>query len=216
MSAIHSNNRASLCAFTFSDGRRCRTPRQSGHAQFCCFHARKQAQANAAQQLGRDFAYFLSGDCFSACDLAAALGRLFSAVARGEVKPRTAATLAYLAQTLLQTIRAAQSEYIGTFGTQAWRDLVSVHTKQNEKYVAGDASQPVPPPPSSQPGTPVSSTPSSKPAPSSSQQPGQPSLSALPSPGAAPPVGTSKETVTAKLSEPPPAKSFKINTCKTD
>src|SRR5207244_1350742 len=83
MSTMYAKDRASLCTFTFVDGRRCRTPRQSGHPQFCCFHARKQAQVEAAEQLGRDFAYFFSGDYFSACDLAAALGRLFAAVATG-------------------------------------------------------------------------------------------------------------------------------------
>src|SRR5262245_17813519 len=94
---------ASCCTFTFSDGRCRRTPRQSGHPMFCCFHARKQAQSQAADQLGGDFLFLLSGDHISACDLAAALSRLFAAVARGNIKPRTASTLAYLAQTLLLT-----------------------------------------------------------------------------------------------------------------
>jgi hypothetical protein len=117
MSTLSSKDRASLCTFTFADGRRCRTPRQSGHPQFCCFHARKQGQLEATGQLGRDFTFLLSGEYFSACDLAAALGRLFAAVVRGDVKPRAAATLAYLAQTLNQTIQAAQHEYINAFGT---------------------------------------------------------------------------------------------------
>ena len=134
MSTIH--DRASLCSFTFADGRRCRTPRQSGHPQFCCFHARKQAQLEAAEQLGSDFAYFFSGDYFSACDLAAALGRLFAAVARGEVKPRTAATLAYLAQTLLQTIHLAEHEYSNAFGPDGWREIVYSHVKENANYLA--------------------------------------------------------------------------------
>ncbi len=38
----------------------------------------------------------LSGSFVSACDLSSALGRLFSAVAQGQVKPKTASTLAYL------------------------------------------------------------------------------------------------------------------------
>jgi hypothetical protein len=31
-----------LCAFTFADGRQCRTPRCSGHLHFCYFHARRR------------------------------------------------------------------------------------------------------------------------------------------------------------------------------
>src|SRR5215472_10399690 len=146
MSTIPSKDRASLCTFTFADGRRCRTPRQSGHPHYCCFHARKQAHLDAADQLGRDFAFLLSGDYFSACDLAAALGRLFAAVARGDVKPRTAATLAYLAQTLLQTIQVAQDEYINAFSTDGWRRLVHNHIQQNQKYLAPSSVQPAPPP----------------------------------------------------------------------
>lgn len=146
MSTIHAKDRASLCTFTFADGRRCRTPRQSGHPQFCCFHARKQAQLQAAEELGRDFSHFLSGDYFSACDLAAALGRLFPAVARGEVKRQTAATLAYLAQTLLQTIQVAQHEYIEAFGTNSWRNTVYSHVKDNEKYLADGPAENAPQP----------------------------------------------------------------------
>ncbi len=146
MSTIQAKDRASLCTFTFADGRRCRTPLRSGHPQFCYFHARKQAQAEAAEGLGRDFTFLLSGDYFSACDLAAALGRLFAAVARGDVKPRAAATLAYLAQTLQLTIQAAQHEYINAFGSDAWRNTVYSHIKQNQNYLAQLAAQTAPQP----------------------------------------------------------------------
>jgi hypothetical protein len=161
MSTIHSQDRASLCTFTFADGRRCSTPRQSGHPQFCCFHARKQAQHEAAGQLGRDFTFLLSGDFFSACDLAAALGRLFAAVARGDVKPRAAATLAYLAQTLLQTIQAAEHEYCQAFGPDAWRHTVYAHVKQNQKYLS-----PAPAQPPSQPAPQPANAPAPQPPPS--------------------------------------------------
>jgi hypothetical protein len=53
MSTIHPKDRASLCAFTFADGRRCRTPRCAVHAQLCYFHARKQAQVQAARDFDR-------------------------------------------------------------------------------------------------------------------------------------------------------------------
>src|SRR6266852_3758451 len=88
-----SKDRSSLCSFTFVDGRHCRIPRQAGHPSLCAFHARKEAQSLAGQEAGKDIAYHLSGSFVSACDLTSALGRLFSAVAQGQVKPKTASTL---------------------------------------------------------------------------------------------------------------------------
>ena len=139
--STRSKDRAGLCAFTFADGRRCRTPRQSGHPQFCYFHARKQAQAQAADDLGNDFSYLFSNEYLSACDLSAALGRLFPAVAQGQIKPRTAGTLAYLAQTLLQAIHMAQHEYINAFGADSWRQAVRTSVDSNSDYFAGDSDQ---------------------------------------------------------------------------
>ncbi len=123
--ATHKNDRPCLCAFTFADGRRCRTPRLTGHPRLCCFHAKREAQALAAQHVGRDVSSFLSGSYLSACDLSSALARVFSAVAQGQIKPKTASTLAYLGQTLNQTIQLAQHEYINAFGTNSWRDMVA-------------------------------------------------------------------------------------------
>jgi hypothetical protein len=117
-------DRASTCTFTFSDGRQCRIPRRQGHPYLCVFHARKEAQALAGEQAGRDIASFLTGDYISACDVASALARLFSAVAQGHIKPKTAATLAYLGQTLVQTVKLAQHEYSNAFGPNAWRDAI--------------------------------------------------------------------------------------------
>ena len=123
--ATHKNDRSCLCDFTFADGRRCRTPRLTGHPRLCCFHAKREAQSLAAQQVGRDVSSFLSGSYLSACDLSSALARVFSAVAQGQVKRKTASTLAYLGQTLNQTIHLAQHEYINAFGTNSWRDMVA-------------------------------------------------------------------------------------------
>ena len=143
MFTLRSEDRASLCTFTFADGRRCRTPRHPGHPHLCYFHARKEAQALAAEQAGRDISACLSsGRYLSACNLSIALARLFSAVAQGHIKPKTANTLAYLGQTLLQTIRLAQHEYINAFDTDAWRsasacpcpDLRGVHRAPQRVY----------------------------------------------------------------------------------
>jgi hypothetical protein len=146
MSTNRSKDRSGLCAFTFADGRRCRTPRRSGHPHLCFFHAQKEAKSRAAQQTGDDISSHISGFYVSACDLSTALARLFSAVAQGEIKPKTATTLAYLGQTLLQSIPLAQHEFINAFSTDAWRKTVRASFIGPE-----DPPQPAPQPAPAQP-----------------------------------------------------------------
>ena len=134
MSSLKSKDRVSLCSFTFSDGRHCRTPRLRDNPRFCPYHAQKEARAQAAESLGKDLDYFFSGDYLSACDLSTALGRLIPAVVRGEVKPRAARTVAYLAQTLLQAIHLAKHEYINAFGTDGWRQSIHNSVRGNYDY----------------------------------------------------------------------------------
>jgi hypothetical protein len=144
MSTIRSKDRSSLCSFTFVDGRRCRTPRQTGHPYLCAFHARKESQALAGEEAGKDIAYHLSGSYVSACDLSSALGRLFSAVAQGQVKPKTASTLAYLGQTLVQTLHLAQNEYINAYGTNSWRETIRTSHEQSADLTSPDDTSPDP------------------------------------------------------------------------
>ena len=134
MSSLSAKDRVSLCSFTFSDGRRCRAPLAQNHPRFCFYHAQKEARARAAETLGKDLAYFFSGDYLSACDLSTALARLIPAVVRGDVKPKTAHTLAYLVQTLAQAIHISQHEYINAFGTDGWRKSVRNSVKGNFDY----------------------------------------------------------------------------------
>jgi hypothetical protein len=148
MSTNRSKGRSSLCDFTFVDGRRCRTPRQTGHPYLCAFHARKEAQALAGEEAGKDIAYHLSGSYLSACDLSSALGRLFAAVAQGQVKPKTASTLAYLGQTLVQTLHLAQHEYINAYGANSWRQTIRTFHEQSADHTSPD---PPPPHPDSAP-----------------------------------------------------------------
>jgi hypothetical protein len=139
-------DRSSLCSFSFADGRRCRTPRCSAHPHFCYFHARKEAQALAAQEMGRDIASDLSGGYLSACDLNSALGRLFCAAAQGHVKPKTASTLAYLGQTLVQALPLAQDEYINAYDTDTWRDTVRTSHEQSANHTKPKSPAPEPAP----------------------------------------------------------------------
>src|SRR5260370_42119551 len=59
--ATFKKDRSRLCAFTFADGRQCRTPRRSGHQHLWHYHAKKEAEALIAKQAGEDLAL-----CFAA------------------------------------------------------------------------------------------------------------------------------------------------------
>jgi hypothetical protein len=124
MSTLRSKDRASLCSFTFTDGRQCRTPRLSGHPRLCCFHARKEAQAQAAESIGHRVSYLFSGNYVSACDLSSALGHVFTGVTQGSIKRKNAATLAYVGQTMLNSIQAAEHEYVQAFGANSWCETI--------------------------------------------------------------------------------------------
>src|SRR5260370_23751067 len=128
----------------FVDGRHCRIPRQLGHPYLCAFHARKDAQKLASQEAGKDIAYHLSGSFVSACDLSSALGRLFSAVAQGQVKPKTASTLAYLGQTLAQILPLAQDEYINAYDTDTCRATIPESHDQSADHMSPDPPLPDP------------------------------------------------------------------------
>src|SRR5713226_7843801 len=165
MSSLRPQDRKSLCRFTFADGRQCRTPRSPHHPHFCSDHARKDSQARAADKLASDLSYFFSGQYLSACDLSAVLGRLLPAVVRGDIKPRSARTLAYLSQTLVQTIHLAEDEYINALGTDSWRRAVRNSVRQNFDY---RNPSPSPEPPPDQPPQPA---PQSAPPPHTSMPP---------------------------------------------
>ncbi len=144
-----SKDRSSLCSFTFVDGRY--FPRQAGNPYFCAFHARKEAQSLAGREAGKDIAYHLSGSFVSACDLTSALGRLFSAVAQGHVKPKTASTLAYLGQTLVQILPLAQHEYINAYDTDTWCETIRESHEQSAKHTYPPPPSPSPQPPAPEP-----------------------------------------------------------------
>jgi len=123
--ATFKKDRSRLCAFTFADGRQCRTPRRSGHQHLCYYHAKKEAQALIAKQTREDVVSLFCGKVLCAPDFAAALGRVLSAVARGHIKPKTAVSLALLGQTLNQSIKIAQNEYANAPGGNARPERVA-------------------------------------------------------------------------------------------
>jgi hypothetical protein len=152
MSSPASKDHVSLCLFTFTDGRRCRTPRIASHPHFCFYHARKESQSQVNAKLAGELSAVFTRDYVSACDLSTVLGRLLVAVARGDIKPKAATTIASLARTLAQTIRLAQHEYINAFGTDGWRQAVCDSVNENFNHLNpgpdpddGDADEPTDP-----------------------------------------------------------------------
>lgn len=134
MSIPHSKF-ASVCSYTFTDGRHCRTPRSSRQSLLCAFHAQKQADAEKRQHVGYKIGTWVTTEYLSACDLGHALGLVFSQTLQGNIKPKTAATLAYLGQTMLQTIQVAQHEYINAHGAEGWRDAIRCATSDPARAV---------------------------------------------------------------------------------
>jgi hypothetical protein len=117
-------DRSRLCAFTFADGRQCRSLRLSGHQHLCYDHAKKEAEALIAKHAGEDLASLFCGKVLCASDFAAALGRVLSAVARGYIKPKTAVSLALLGLSLNQSIKIAQDEFANAPGGNVRRERV--------------------------------------------------------------------------------------------
>jgi len=90
------------------------------------------------------------------------MARLFSAVAQGQIKPKVASTLAYLSQTMIQSIPIAQREYCEAFSSDVWRRAIRSSFTPSVP-VSKPALQPAPPapPPASQ----VTPQPTSQPVP---------------------------------------------------
>ncbi|HXT75364.1 MAG TPA: hypothetical protein VN780_03675 [Candidatus Eisenbacteria bacterium] len=102
MSKHPSKDRASLCLFAYSDGRRCRMPR-AADPYLCNYHAGREAEDFARQKIGRNISSAFSGECVSATSLSIALARTLAATA-----PKQAAIIAYLSQSLMQAVQHFQ------------------------------------------------------------------------------------------------------------
>jgi hypothetical protein len=111
---------ASLCKFPFADGRRCRMLRYPGHPHLCLFHARAELQQLEAARLGTELGQTLTGDFTTATDINHALGRLYTAIAQGRIPARTAATMAYVGQLLLQSVNGVKSEFKFSYNFDQW------------------------------------------------------------------------------------------------
>jgi hypothetical protein len=125
MSATLAVDRSRLCTFTFNNGCQCRIPLSLAHPYLCTFHARKDAQAQAADTLGHQIAFDFSGRYVSFGDLTSALAHTMTALAQRRVTSRTATSFAYLGQILFQALDRAESEYLRAFGAASWKQQIS-------------------------------------------------------------------------------------------
>jgi len=116
MSKKSTLDRASLCTFTFADGRQCRMPWTNKRSKLCYFHQQQADQVDIAIQAGEKITACLSNDFVTRTSLNAALSRLFISVALGDYDLKTAHTLGYLAQIISKSIPGAKQELASSIG----------------------------------------------------------------------------------------------------
>jgi hypothetical protein len=98
----------------------CRPP----HPSLCPFHAREELQLLEAEEIAASFAS-RSGGFYTYSDVNAALCRLFRSVAGNRIPIRSATTMAYIGQLLLQSLPPLEREYDLARGRHAWDGLVA-------------------------------------------------------------------------------------------
>lgn len=114
-----------LCQFPFADGRKCRMLRQQDHPTLCLFHARQEEQLLESQRLGAELSASLTGNFLTATDINFVLGKLFTALAQNRIPPRNAATLAYIGQLLLHSLRNVKDEYKFRYKFDTWEEMLN-------------------------------------------------------------------------------------------
>src|ERR1700687_979737 len=131
-----SKDRSDLCSFTFVDGRRCRIPRRPDHPYLCAFPTCSGGSSAPPARWPR-----------------APLSPIRQLRVRlRSVKPKTASTLAYLGQTLVQILPLAQDEYINAYDTDTWRETIRTSHEQSADHMSPDP--PSPPAPERDPDAP--------------------------------------------------------------
>jgi len=135
MSEQNSKDRASLCDFTWSDGRQCRSLRHSTKSKYCLPHDRELRNLKEADSIAADLVEPISGDFVPATALTHSLARLFQLLAEGRVDPKTATALASVANTLLKSIGKSNEEFQQCYLEGYWRQLVRTHFNDLPNYI---------------------------------------------------------------------------------
>lgn len=124
MSKRTSENRASSCAFIFSDGRQCRMLRSSPKSKYCLHHLRKLAYMDEAEEVAIDLYQPISGNFVHHAGLTRALSLLLAHVAEGRIKSKDAIAMARVADTLLKAISLSMKDFQNTHRSQYFNQLV--------------------------------------------------------------------------------------------
>jgi len=112
------------CTFLFADGRRCRMLQTRTDSTLCPHHAKEEAQQREAEKLKAELAC-LSGSVNSVTQICEVLGKVFNALAENRISARTANTLGYLAQLMLQSAPSVRREVNDAVGhTRAYDALL--------------------------------------------------------------------------------------------
>jgi len=146
MSSNNSKDRASLCAFTFSDGRQCRMLRKSKKSRYCFDHERKLRHLREADETAANLCEPFIGDFVPAAALTQSLTRVYHAVAEGRLDPKCATALARVASTLLKSIDAASDEFQQCYLDGYWCQLVREHYNNISDYIPPTPREPCPRP----------------------------------------------------------------------
>jgi hypothetical protein len=147
MSRQLSEDRASLCSFTFADGRHCRMLR-SRNANYCLYHLQKVGGADPTVS---PISEPVAGDYVPATALSQSLSRVFCAVAEGRMDPKQAIALARIATALLKSITGSTKEFQECYKERYWRQLIYSHYKNLPKYITDDDKNEPPKPAPSNP-----------------------------------------------------------------
>jgi hypothetical protein len=133
-------------------GRQCALPQSEDDMGLCYYDAQRHIDILKKHAAGKQISGCLDAGINTACDLSAACTLLFCATAQGYIKPKTATTLAYLGNLMLQTHHFAKAEYQSAF-KDAWPALVkeSIAFKPNDSDDPDKPATPTPNPPSAPP-----------------------------------------------------------------
>jgi len=142
----NSKDRASLCAFTYSDGRHCRSLRHSSKSKYCLPHDRQLRNLKEADAVAADLVEPISGDFVPASALTHSLTRLFQLLAEGRIDPKSATALASVANTLLKSISKSNDEFQQCYLEHYWRQLVRGHYNDLPDYIPPAPLHPSPAP----------------------------------------------------------------------
>jgi hypothetical protein len=125
------------CQHFTTAGRRCRMLRAPGHPGLCFFHAEQNEQFINADEVAVELITGI-GDARAPVDINRALGKLLKLVAMERIPLRTARTLAYISQKILEIVGPMSG---GNFATEndpslnQLREIVRRHTTRHPSEV---------------------------------------------------------------------------------